>query len=204
MSSRFDEGEVIQVDFVSVEPRFARLSMGASVGEDVYQEISSALFSEKIERSTAKIAVLCALYGASTVRLQRILGSNFDVRGIVRKLRDYFGVGPLSARLRGEVSETGTIINQFGRKIRVERTTANVLVNNYIQSSSVDVTLLGFRHLVERFNEMGLEAVPIFLIHDALILDVPSGEGEIIREAVSRGVDISNLGNFPLKVDVIS
>jgi hypothetical protein len=204
MTSRFDGGEMIQVDFVSVEPRFARLVMGANVDGDVYQEISSALLSEKIKRSTVKIAVLCALYGASTVRLQRILGSDFDSRDIIRKLRDYFGVGPLGVRLRSEISETGSIINRFGRKIRVERTSANVLVNNYIQSSSVDVALLGFRLLTERFEEMGLEAVPVFLIHDALILDVPPREGGLVREEASRGIDISNLGNFPLKVDVIS
>jgi len=204
ITSRFDEGEILQVDFVSVEPRFARLDMGETSEVDVYQEISDSLLEGKIKRSTVKIAVLCALYGASTVRLQRLLGDDFDARDIVRKLREHFGVTPLGVRLRGELSETGAITNRFGRKIRVERTATNVLINNYVQSSSVDVTLMGFKGLVERFQDMGLETVPIFLIHDALILDVPPREGNLVREVVSNGIDMSNLGNFPLKVDVIS
>jgi hypothetical protein len=204
ITSRFDGGEIVQVDFVSVEPRLARLVMGRVPKNDVYQEICDTLFSSDIDRKTAKIAVLCALYGASTVRLQRILGEGFDARTIVRKLRDYFGVDALGVRLRSEVAETGAIVNWFGRKIHVERTSTNVLVNNYIQSSAVDVALLGFRDLMERMREMGLETTPIFLIHDALVLDVPSREGNLVRETAALGINVPNIGNFPLKVDVIS
>ena len=204
ISSRFDGGEVVQVDFVAVEPRLARLVMGSVPKNDVYREICDSLFSSDIDRKTAKIAVLCALYGASTVRLQRILGEGFDVRTIVRKLRDYFGVSALGVRLRSEVAESGVIVNWFGRKIYVERTSTNVLVNNYIQSSAVDVTLLGFKGFTEKLEEMGMETTPIFLIHDALLLDVPPREGNLVRETASLGIDIPNIGNFPLKVDVIS
>ncbi len=204
IKSRFEEGEILQVDFVSVEPRLARLLVGETPGHDVYKEICASLFSSKIDRKTAKIAVLCALYGASTVRLQRILGDHFDARKVVRKLRDYFGVDALGVKLRSELSESGFIRNWFERKLFVERTSTNVLINNFVQSSAVDVTLLGFKELLNNIRGMHLETEGIFLIHDALLLDVPPREGSIIRDLAERGIEVDGLGNFPLKVDVIT
>ena len=46
-------------------------------------EISEKLFSEKLKRSEVKIAVLCALYGASTQKLDVILNSQFNAGDVI-------------------------------------------------------------------------------------------------------------------------
>ena len=46
-----------------------------------------------------------------------------------------------------------------------------MLINNFLQSTAVDIALLGFSHLTNKLSELGVKF--LFVIHDALIIDVP-------------------------------
>ena len=44
-----DEGEVLSIDFTSLEPRFARKLTDKNVGQDVYQDIMNNISSKKLK-----------------------------------------------------------------------------------------------------------------------------------------------------------
>lgn len=52
----------------------------------------------------------------------------------------------------------------------VTRPQDNIFINYYAQSTGVDVALMGFNEIVNRLGPDGIR--PLFVLHDALILDV--------------------------------
>ena len=204
MTSRFSGGKVMQVDFVSLEPRVARLSTGNESGHDVYMQLSDELFNSSLTREQSKIAVLCALYGVSRSRLSKMLGKEFNASIVIDKIKNFFGVPKLLKEIKPELTVNSRFQNYFGRYIEPDRSDDGALINYYIQSSSADAALLGFINLKKKIDKLSLRCVPIFVIHDAMILDVhPDDEGKL-SELLSCGVDISTLGSFPVTLSVIS
>jgi hypothetical protein len=96
------------------------------------------------------------------------------------------------------------ITNFYGRRVKTE--TAHTLINHYIQSTAVDVAMLGFKNLLEYVEQLGRleDIVPLFVLHDALILDInPNAFSLINGLAKVGGTDIKGLENttFFMSVD---
>ena len=97
------------------------------------------------------------------------------------------------------------IFNFYNRPISPGSGLRHVLVNNYIQSSSVDAALLGFGSLVEDIGSKEIRAVPLFVIHDALILDIHPASIEKFRKILRKGVFIEKLSlRFPVSFETIN
>jgi hypothetical protein len=203
IKSRYEGGEIIQLDFVSLEPRVARFVAGYTPVADVYSSLSKELFQGLLSREQAKLAVLCALYGASARRLQNMLGNELNSVSVIRDVKKYFGVLKLVSDLTRSIKDNGCIKNMFGRKLVPDRMDENVLVNHYIQSSATDIALLGFRNIVDELNSTSANIKSLFVIHDALILDVAPSSSSVVRDIASRGVTIEDVGAFPLNLEVI-
>ena len=77
----------------------------------------------------------------------------------------------------------------------------SLLISYYVQSSCVDTVLLGFSHLCDRIKSLG--AQPIYVIHDALLIDVPNSSIDDFMEICAQGVDLE-VGHFELGVNRIS
>ena len=74
--------------------------------------------------------------------------------------------------------------------------------NNYIQSTAVDVCLLYFSDLC---NNIDLNsAVPLYIIHDALLLDVKKEYFDKFNNIISLGYENDKLGNFPIELTKIN
>jgi len=204
MISRYEKGKMMQVDFVSLEPRVARLAAGHKSDHDVYIQLSNELFESSLTREQAKIAVLCALYGVSKNRLSKMLGPEFNASIVIDKIKKFFGVPELLRSVMPELTVNAKFQNYFGRYIEPDRTDAGAMVNYYIQSSAADVALLGFINLKEKIDKFKLRCIPTFVIHDAMVLDVHPDDEESLIEILAGGVDISTLGNFPATLSVIS
>ena len=201
--SEHDGGEIVQLDFVSLEPRVARFISGSVPEADVYDSMSKELFQGLLSRDQAKLAVLCALYGASARRLQGILGDDLNSVQVIQGVKRYFGVAKLVDELKRSLKDRGHMTNLFGRRLTPDRSDENILVNHYIQSTSADVALLGFQNVMNELAGTGDGIKPLFVIHDALVLDVaPSCRGKI-RDLASRGIDVEGVGSFPLGLEVI-
>lgn len=191
--------KIFEVDFSSLEPRVASNIAQRSPGSDVY--LSFMEYSGiRISRDASKLAVLCALYGASTYSLQKQLreqGSTVSASSLIQKVNDYFDIGALAAGLKKAAGTEGVINNYFGRPISVDDARPAVLVNNYLQSTAVDVSLLGFERICSDLQDL---ISPLFIIHDAMFFEAQERYLTKVSEYLSNGFAIEGLGNFPLKV----
>ena len=193
------ESKIYEVDFSSLEPRVASNIAKRDPGDDVYSSFMKYA-NINISRDAAKLAVLCSLYGASTYSLQKQLkeqGSAVSATVLLRKVSEYFLTKELSSKLKSEFSDTGKIENYFGRPITVDDPRPTVLLNNYLQSTAVDVSLLGFEKMSA---DLAGSIEPLFIIHDAMFFEAKSSSLTRVNEYLSTGFEIAGLGKFPLKV----
>ena len=187
-----------EVDFTSLEPRVALNVAGRDCSSDVYTSFASESGLD-VSRDVAKLAVLCALYGAGKYRLESVLrkdNSPVKAHTLLKAVKSYFCIATLSRALVKE-AESGMISNCFGRPIEVDDSRNTVLINNFLQSSAADIALAGFLDFCETFSE---SIRPLFIIHDALVFEAAPENLAPITEYVNKGFNIKSMGNFPLKI----
>tara|TARA_Y100000592_G_scaffold631_1_gene1009 strand:+ start:21904 stop:23103 length:1200 start_codon:yes stop_codon:yes gene_type:complete len=184
LTSRFKGGFLKQIDFTSLEPRIALSLIGKNPPQDIYSLVNKEIFSSSVSRQTAKLATICLLYGGGKSRMKEITNrKGYELDNIVRQLDQYFGASIVSEKLSQQLEDTGNITNYYGRPIYVKSDApSHVLYNNFIQSTAVDVALEGFRRIIERMKSANMKSVPIFVLHDALLIDVNPEEKEEVKK----------------------
>jgi ABC-type microcin C transport system duplicated ATPase subunit YejF len=80
------------------------------------------------------------------------------------------------------------------------------LINHYVQSTAVDISLQGFLNILQFLKEMDrlLDIVPLFILHDAIILDVNENAFTLLNALCKIGsTDINGLSEtkFYMSVD---
>lgn len=202
LRTSFEDGVVAYLDFRALEARIILAEAGRfSDADDMYDDVSKNLFGGRVTRDVVKTAVLAELYGISRSSLKARLGvSDKEIDAFIGAIRLHFGVETLKKRLRAEVENTGMIVNRFGRPIPVPAGQDNLLVNTYAQSSGVDVAMLGFDTVIQKLGGEGIR--PLFVLHDALILDV---RGDRIHDVESlTSVPVASYDfSFPLKYEKV-
>lgn len=166
-------GKIISLDFSALEARVLLYEAGGSCPDvDLYTHISSEVFGGSVDRKAAKGAVISELYGSSKAALGKVLGiSGQDLDNFVFKVKSYFKTNELKKRVKDEFLRTGCITNRYGRRVAIEDPLDHIFVNSYAQSTGADVAFLGFSSIVRELESRpGVR--PIFVLHDALILDV--------------------------------
>ena len=200
LQSSFEGGTVVSLDFKALEARIVLAEAGKySAEEDIYNEISQKQFNGVLPRDVVKTAVLADLYGISRGALKARLGvSDQKLDAFMSVIRDYFKVESLRQRLKDQVGTSGKMLNRFGRPLNIPEGQDNLLVNSYAQSSGVDVSMIGFDSVLKRLGSDGIR--PLFVLHDAIILDVHPSRLTDVRECTS--VDIASYEKpFPLKFE---
>lgn len=178
--SRYPGGRILSADFVSLEPRLALYAVGRPAENDVYEEMTRKIGES---RARMKIATLSFLYGAASSE-----GVSVDVRA---KVREHFRIDKLKEAILACKGR-----NAYGRPLNIED--ERHLIPYWVQSSAVDVCLLGFSDIVEK---LGSFADPLFLVHDALFLDVPPRNIQKVSEIIAEGVNVSPFGHFPISLN---
>jgi hypothetical protein len=191
ISSRFSDGRILQVDFVSLEPRVALYSVGQNPGsDDVYEWIARSVGSN-LSRSKVKVPTLSILYGQAARNDDPVSSSLREKIGAIFRVND----------LRERVT-SGRFTNGYGRPL--EQVEDRLVISHFVQSTAVDVALLGFRKLLaDLSSNVGNGIVPIFVLHDALILDVSPEFYGLLKKRVEEGVNVDPLGHFPLSLGPI-
>ena len=78
------------------------------------------------------------------------------------------------------------------------------MINHFLQSSGVDVSFNVFSLIIEKLNSLEIEFIPLYVIHDAIVLDIPKSSYEKIKKSTHDGFLISDLNcKFPIKIEVI-
>lgn len=200
-----DAGTIVSLDYKSLEPRVLLATCGTQPirGEekDIYESIRFSLFSStpEINRDVVKKVVLSELYGASIDSLKQRLPNVRDIESVVDQISNWFNLEEFKAKLLKEWKSTGNrwITNYYGRRVKTD--TQHTLVNHYVQSTAVDVSLWGFLNILEYLEELGRleDVVPLFILHDAFILDVKENAFSLINGLGKVGAtDIKGLEQY--------
>ena len=199
LESRFNEGNIISIDFSSLEPRFCLKLLGKDTKEDLYEDFNKKL-DLNLDRSIIKRAIISVLYGAHHSSLKEISASKS--RLIFESIREFFELDKLLEH-SSNIDSFGIRRNYLGRPLwNLEVKKENILINNYIQSSAVDIALNYFHELL---GNIDLEkAVPLFVLHDAMIFDLSSDYIEEFINVIKLGYNHEKLGNFPIKSEIFN
>ena len=203
LKTRHQRGRVIQIDFVSLEPRVAKYIAGDEAASDIYDDMCQELFHGQLDRKTVKLATLSALYGVSSKRMDALLGPGQNAKHVIRSVRRYFGLDRIESELKTLMLSQGHIENALGRPLFPETSSNHVLVSQHIQSTAVDVALCGFADLLMSFETLGVYVDPLYLIHDAIVIDVEETQYNAVKSIASAGVS-NSLGHFPVGISGIS
>lgn len=187
---------------MSLEPRFVMHVMDRTPPRDIYEDIRQTVFRGELDRRVVKTATISALYGSSADLVSDLTGAGSSAKSIIRRVKEYFRADDLGDRLKSEVS-SGVLHNYYGRPLpdMVIGEKTSKLTSYYVQSSCVDTALLGFINLCDKIKS--LNARPIYVIHDAVLIDVPLGAEEEFLNVCNQGIDLS-MGHFELNVNRIS
>jgi hypothetical protein len=196
LSSRFEGGQVMQIDFVSLEPRVLRLLHTKEAPADIYEDIARKVGGSTTRRHV-KLATLKLLYGSSLSGIREEIGNVSD--RTIRTIEEYFGIPGLRSKLQSELGRSGSIKSYWGRPLP-EATESHLLVSHFTQSTAVDVSLGGFGDLLDRIEREDLDVIPCYVLHDALITDVHPDAFEKLREIVTDGIDVAGLGHFEISL----
>ena len=195
IQSSFPAGQVLQIDIISAEPKFALYLRGIDPPKDVYSHIAGTILEGQVTREQAKFITLCALYGQSVKKLEEQLPPTVGARGVIQRTKTYFDRDFLLSRLKIE-SKQGVLRNAIGRPLNIPDDNPHLLVSYYLQSSVAEGSILMFSRFIE---ETKLRCCPLFVIHDALIVDCD-------RESSKKLLQSSNmklsLGDWVFEVEV--
>jgi hypothetical protein len=178
----------MQLDFRALEPRvvlfvnqLSSLPLSGNVPllgyraieEDIYQDVLHTLGITDIHRDKVKDVILSQLYGAGYDKILASLDSIRDPEGFMEAVNDYFGLGAIRERLvqEYEANNREFILNYYGRRLNTTDAKPYMLLNYFTQSTAVDVALYGFRNIIRAVSGNSL-IIPLFILHDALVLDV--------------------------------
>ena len=187
-------GVLLSIDFKNLEPRLIRKILNQKVEGDIYEEILNEIeFKKEIDRSLIKRATISVLYGKMTP-IEGLSKDRSDV--ILQKTKEYFNIDSILSIAENSNGEEYRK-NYFGRPLKnIDELKQNKIINNFIQSSAVDISLMYFNELIDKINiEL---AKPVFVIHDALVIDVHKDYIEELKNIIKTGYENKKLGNFPI------
>ena len=197
--SRYSNGTIVEIDIVSAEPRVALSLFGKSVEGDVYKDLLDRA-GLNISRPDAKIAALSALYGASHHTIKSKISDTSRSAEILDIVKDYFGVPYIEKMIKDQYETQGHVKNTHGKKIFTNPPS----LNHFIQSSAVDVSFDIFESLINKIKSENIDALPIFLIHDAICIDIRKPHLKKLRSLCSDGLFSNTIGiKFPVRIKEI-
>ena len=164
--SRYKNGKVLQIDLSCAEPNFALFAANKEPIQDLYSFCAKDVLQDKVDRSTAKLVLLSALYGQSIKNLSANIPDGIDAGSVAKDVRSFLSVSDLQEKLRSKWS-SGNLRNHLGRPLKSSH--QRLLISHYLQSSVAEASILMFRSFCAEH-----EVTPVFVIHDALIIDCRS------------------------------
>jgi len=191
-----NNGKLLSVDFKNLEPRIVKKILGDNVAYDIYSEILDQLeFKSEIDRSLIKKAVISVMYGKTSP----IEGISIERSSIIlEKTKNYFNLESILEKAKN-ISNDEYRLNYFGRPIHNKNEESDhKIINNFIQSSAVDVALKYFYEITNSLKH--LKVRPLFLIHDAIVFDVCNDDFKEFENFVKKGYNDESLGYFPVEI----
>ena len=203
IKSSYKNGKIVQFDYKEFEARiFLSVVNKNFYTEDVYELIKNKIFYDKLTRNESKILSLSILFGLSDYRIDFFAKKcNKSSESLKKEIYDFFDYNNLNEILNKNLND-GKIKNYFGREIVVDK--KSNIISLYIQSSGVDASLIGFSNIVNYSKKMKFLLRPLFIQHDALIVDISESSFDNVEDIKNIGSKIEKLnGAFPIKHSII-
>jgi len=166
LESRYDNGEIIEIDLKSIEPRLYLALIKHVDVKDAYEHLACKILGydkENYDRAKIKIAFISSLYGASDRKLMSLSGMSLNQ---IKKIKNYLEVNNFKKEIEKEFKQNGYFKNAYGRKIF----SINAPVNYYLQSTAVDYACLAFNELLMSIDSKNVNLIGVIV--DAILLDV--------------------------------
>jgi hypothetical protein len=179
----------MSIDFKSLEPRVALSLRNKIAANDIYTDMSQKLFNGTVDRATAKIATIAALYGISFKKFKEM--SSCTDYSVLERVKEYFCVKIFEKELLVQDFK-----NFFGRPLDND-TMQHIRISHYIQSTSCDVVNSGFWNFLCLLADKNIDIIPLYVLHDALVIDVPPEHFSDMKAQCEKGL-MTPLGNFPV------
>jgi DNA polymerase I len=218
---------ILSADYSQIELRImAHLSGDEGLrhafahGHDVHRATAAEVFGRQLdevtldERRTAKVINFGLIYGMSSFGLAQNLGIE---RATAQAYIDsYFSRYPGVRRYMDETRERarklGYVETVFGRRLWLaemksgspqrRQAAERAAINAPMQGTAADLIKLAMVTVQRWLDERGFGAKLIMQVHDELVLEVPRGELDEVREGLrSRMQEVAEL-EVPLIVDV--
>ncbi|GGC80947.1 bifunctional 3'-5' exonuclease/DNA polymerase [Tersicoccus solisilvae] len=212
---------LVVADAAQLEPRvLAAIAVddalaAAARGRDLYAGVAERGFGG--ERSAAKVAMLGAMYGATTGEAGRL------VPQLARSFPRAVALVEAAARLgeagRPVSTHLGRSSPPAGRRVRtalargdqpVLRANGRFTRNFVVQGSAAEWALCWLADLRRRLRDQGGRARLVFFVHDELVLHVPDDEVDVVVEAVRDAAAAASAllfgagrDDFPVSVAVV-
>ena len=118
-------------------------------------------------------------------------------------MNEFFGLDQLRERLVQEYESNNRefILSFYGRYLDTRDAKPYMLLNYFTQSTAVDVALYGFRNFL-RVIRGNQSIVPLFILHDALVLDVHNStldQLNTLKNACSKDIPLFPGCEFAIK-----
>jgi len=192
LKSRFGkDGHVYSFDYSALEPRVLLSFMGkTNIEQDIYSNLVKELNIE-VPRKAIKIAIISRLYGAqdSTVETQLKELVHYP-KDLIELVDEYFQIEKAKELVASNFynEDKEVLYNLYDRPITFNNVESYKLLNYFIQSTAVDVALFGFTEIINRLNKAQTDAIiPLFILHDALILDIRNDVKHLIPKILKAG-----------------
>ncbi len=218
---------VVSADYSQIELRImAHLSGDAGLrhafahGQDVHRATAAEVFGRALdavsddERRTAKVINFGLIYGMSAFGLAQNLGIERTTAQayIDSYFSRYPGVKRYMDGTRDKARSDGYVETVFGRRLWLPEIRSSnpqrragaerAAINAPMQGTAADLIKLAMIAVQGWLEKQKLGARLVMQVHDELVLEVPEGELDAVREGLrSRMQDVAKL-EVPLTVDV--
>ncbi len=163
LKSRYTNGKVLQIDLTSAEPNFALFYAGGEPMSDLYEFCADSVLSGRVDRDTAKLVLLSSIYGQSEKNLKQNLPAGVSASQVVKHVKRFLSIDETKQKLMSSWGE-GNFRNYLCRPLKSSE--QRLVISHFLQSSVAECALLMFAEFCEK-NDVA----PIFVIHDALVID---------------------------------
>jgi hypothetical protein len=199
-STHGKNGKIVSMDFNALEARIILYESGKLAEGDLYANVASnAMPNSPLLRSVAKACIISELYGISQKKLAEKLSVPVkEASRFMSAIRGYFDTPTLVEKLKTIHEKEGCIYNKFGRRLFVPDNSSATLLNTYAQSTGADAAQLGFLNVMKKLH--GTNVRPLFVLHDALILDVHNDDLQLVNDIKEIDVPMYEQ-KFPLKCE---
>ena len=223
-----EEGKVyLDADYSQIELRvLASISEDTHMieafkeGQDIHKQAASKVFKTPIEevtkeqRSNAKAVNFGIVYGISDFGLgeQLSIGRKKAKQYIEEYLEQYSGIKNFMEEITEQAKEQGYVETLFKRRryipelksknYMVRQFGSRVAMNTPIQGTAADIMKIAMIKVYKEITKRNLKSKIVLQVHDEMMLEVPTGEIEEVKEIMKNSMETATILKVPLIAEI--